>query len=147
MDQNPAAAGTPFTDDFMGGNGDAADNNRVKSGPFRQGQWTLNLLDGGGDSTMQRQFGSNAATLPSPGNVADTLTVTPLDTANWDMGAQPSFRNRLEGWYGPGSVHDRVHLWVGGSMLPGSSPNDLVFFLHHAQHRPAVGRMAAAAPG
>ena len=132
VDQNPAAAGTPFTDDFMGGNGDAADNNRVKSGPFRQGQWTLNLLDGPGDSALQRQFGSNAATLPSPGNVADTLTITPLDTANWDMGAQPSFRNRLEGWYGPGSVHNRVHLWVGGSMLPGSSPNDPIFFLHHA---------------
>lgn len=133
VNQNPAVAGTPFTDDFMGGNGDPADQNRVKSGPFRQGQWTLNLLDGPGDSALQRQFGSNAApTLPSSGNVADTLTVTPLDAANWNPTAQPSFRNRLEGWYGPGSVHNRVHLWVGGSMLPGSSPNDPIFFLHHA---------------
>jgi len=28
-------------------------------------------------------------------------------------------------------MHNRVHVWVGGSMNPGSSPNDPVFFLHH----------------
>jgi tyrosinase len=39
------------------------------------------------------------------------------------------FRSSLEG-----SVHDPVHLWVGGArgdMGPMSSPNDPVFFLHH----------------
>jgi hypothetical protein len=28
-------------------------------------------------------------------------------------------------------MHNRVHAWVGGSMLPHTSPNDPVFFLHH----------------
>jgi hypothetical protein len=46
-----------------------------------------------------------------------------------------SFRNQLEGWVGPISpgpdVHNRVHVWVGGSMAPGTSPDDPVFFLHH----------------
>ena len=28
-------------------------------------------------------------------------------------------------------MHNRVHQWVGGSMGPGTSPNDPVFFLHH----------------
>jgi len=37
----------------------------------------------------------------------------------------------VEGWHGAGSIHNRVHLWVGGSMTPGTSPNDPVFFLHH----------------
>jgi len=30
----------------------------------------------------------------------------------------------------PGSTN-RVHVWVGGSMLPMSSPNDPIFMLHH----------------
>jgi hypothetical protein len=28
-------------------------------------------------------------------------------------------------------MHNRVHAWVGGSMIPITSPNDPVFFLHH----------------
>ena len=28
-------------------------------------------------------------------------------------------------------MHNLVHRWVGGSMGPGTSPNDPVFFLHH----------------
>ncbi len=52
------------------------------------------------------------------------------------------FRNRLEGWVTqrgdsrvkhPGSqMHNRVHLWVGGNMVPMTSPDDPVFYLHHA---------------
>ena len=51
------------------------------------------------------------------------------------------FRNRLEGWVtqrgdsrvrtAGSQLHNRVHVWVGGSMLPMTSPNDPVFFLHH----------------
>jgi hypothetical protein len=45
-----------------------------------------------------------------------------------------SFRNILEGWVSTGpdvDVHNRVHVWVGGSMAPGTSPDDPVFFMHH----------------
>ena len=28
-------------------------------------------------------------------------------------------------------MHNRVHVWVGGDMAPGSSPNDPIFFLNH----------------
>jgi hypothetical protein len=45
-----------------------------------------------------------------------------------------SFRNILEGWVSAGGnvdVHNRVHVWVGGSMSPGTSPDDPVFFMHH----------------
>src|SRR5262249_38403088 len=48
-----------------------------------------------------------------------------------------SFRNVFEGWvpwdpanFGP-ELHNKVHVWVGGSMGPMSSPNDPIFFLHH----------------
>ncbi|MFM8251366.1 MAG: tyrosinase family protein [Planctomycetota bacterium] len=30
------------------------------------------------------------------------------------------------------SMHNDVHNWIGGDMRTGASPNDPVFFLHHA---------------
>ena len=42
-----------------------------------------------------------------------------------------TFRNVLEGWWRGPRLHNVVHVWVGGSMGPGTSPNDPVFFLHH----------------
>ena len=78
--------------------------------------------------------------------IEDTLKVTPYDGPPWITNTetglpQPSFRNRLEGWYGEGNIHNRVHLWVSGgtppefrdagSMFWRTSPNDPVFFLHH----------------
>ena len=39
--------------------------------------------------------------------------------------------NALEGWINGPQHHNRVHVWIGGSMLINTSPNDSVFFLHH----------------
>ena len=138
---DPTVAGSPWTAEFMGGNGDPGQGDKVTTGPFRfdGGQWTLHVTTGAGgadrDNTnyLRRRLAdpSGATSLPTPANVADALTVTPYDAAPWDTSAQPSFRNRLEGWYGAGSIHNRVHLWVGGNMRPMTSPNDPVFFLHH----------------
>lgn len=60
------------------------------------------------------------------------------DRSQWDA-AGDAFRNRVEGWLDPAPVggqrapqlHNRVHVWVGGDMSPGSSPNDPVFYLNH----------------
>ena len=88
------------------------------------------------DRGLQRSFGtSGVATLPTPADVHTTLAVTPIDMAQWDADSD-GFRNRAEGWSGGGSssepmLHNRVHVWVGGDMLPGTSPNDPVFFLNH----------------
>lgn len=79
---------------------------------------------------LQRRFANNVATLPNSDDVAKILKFEVYDGPDWNEGVENSFRNQLEGFRGPG-MHNRVHRWVGGSMGPGTSPNDPVFFLHH----------------
>ena len=139
VNQSPAAVvGSPWTDDFMGKMDATTD--AVTTGPFRQGVWVLNIQQMGETDTMLRralgrpafqQPGTTAPTLPTPTNVSNALLETPYDSPPWNDGTSPSFRDRLEGWHGAGSIHNRVHLWVNGSMLPSTSPNDPIFFLHH----------------
>ncbi|MBI2005408.1 MAG: tyrosinase family protein, partial [Candidatus Aenigmarchaeota archaeon] len=117
--------------DFMGGNGRPSDG-RVMAGPFAfdNGNWNLNVNDDPGQD-LRRRFGQNASSLPTAAQVNQCLAVTPYDSAPWNTSSNPSFRNMLEGWIGPGQIHNRVHVWVGGSMLASTSPNDPVFFLYH----------------
>ncbi|MFC8450316.1 tyrosinase family protein [Kitasatospora sp. NPDC057223] len=118
-------------DDFMGGNGRPGDN-VVTTGEFAgaKDHWKCLRLGIEADE-LTRQFGVHIDSLPSAQDVSDCLGVTPYDSPPWDGSSDPSFRNYLEGGIGP-NIHNRVHQWVGGHMLPLSSPNDPVFFLHHA---------------
>jgi len=149
--KDPSVAASPWTQDFMGGNGDPNENNHVTAGAFAgaNGNWTLTLFDDGEpqDPLLRRDFGTfqGAEELPAADEVRDCLGERPYYVAPWraamdlmkigDNPTKPSFCNRLEGWYGKGSIHNRVHLWVSGaskgSMWWMSSPNDPVFFLHH----------------
>ena len=83
---------------------------------------------------LERSFAtSGVSTLPRVLDVQNALLLTPNDAAAWDAAAG-GFRNRIEGWSGGSGepwLHNRVHVWVGGDMLPGTSPNDPVFFLNH----------------
>jgi tyrosinase len=142
-----------WNSDFMGGNGRPSDG-RVMDGPFAydSGNWNLNISQDG-SSDLKRRFGtiSGSSILPTaqqvyeciddPNGIAEGVPprYDPYDSSPWDANAQPSFRNRLEGWYGPGLLHNRVHVWVGGQAQNGSggtmlfmtSNNDPVFWLHH----------------
>ena len=145
-DKIPADPGYPFIDDFLGGNGGnqpvggTGPNLDVQTGVFAQANgWTLNL---GPSTALQRQFGAAegglAPTLPSTGSITGSLAETTYDSEPFDrtVPGASSFRNLVEGWVGPEpnvNVHNRVHVWVGGSMLPATSPNDPVFFLNHAK--------------
>lgn len=90
-----------------------------------------------GGRGLWRQLGQDPdfPGLPEPAHVQDALrNEQDIDASDWDT-ASTGFRNRLEGWVGhPGGgpgLHNRVHVWVGGDMSPGSSPNDPVFYLNH----------------
>ncbi len=118
-----------WNDDFLGGNGDAG--GVVRTGPFRVGQWTVVNSSGLPAGPLTRAFGQNGLpTLPIQAEIDQVMAVTPYDVSPWNINSNPSFRNQIEGWVGP-NLHNRGHVWVGGSMLPMTSPNDPVFFMHH----------------
>ncbi len=122
-----------WASDFMGGNGDPTANGIVRDGPFRQGEWRLEF-DG---PDLRRQFGSFVPTLPTAAQVQTALQIERYDTPPYDVGSPVnlSFRNFMAGWNHPTAepeMHNRVHNWVGGSMLTETSPNDPVFWLLHA---------------
>ena len=127
VDRTPTAS--LWGPDFMGGNGTGADQ-RVMDGPFAfaTGEWTLNVRDPGDTASfLSRAFGAMGS-LPIQQAVNAAKGVVPYDAAPWNAnsGMNNSFRNRLEG-----VIHNPGHMWVGGSMMAMSSPNDPVFWLHH----------------
>lgn len=117
-----------WRNNFLGGEGSP-----VSRGPFIAAEWrTVPAAGDPADIFLKRCLGcdSDATSLPNQQQVNTALELDTYDTAPWDTTSAPSFRNHLEGW-SPFGLHNKVHVWVGGSMLPGTSPNDPIFFLHH----------------
>ncbi|MQS35402.1 tyrosinase family protein [Streptomyces katsurahamanus] len=135
-DDTPAAS--LWADDFMGGTGRVGDR-QVMTGPFayRNGNWRIDsrITDG---RYLTRNLGRPSApvSLPTADEVAGALSEPWYDMAPWDSTSRGGFRNAIEGWSASGAErwrnHNRVHRWVGGLMLGSTSPNDPVFWLHHA---------------
>ena len=115
--------------DLLGGNGHPV-TQAVQDGPFRQGQWSVVNRSGQPTGPLERAFGRSTARLSTQAEIDQVMMVTPYDSPPWGRFASPSFRDQLEGWTGP-NLHNRGHVWMGGSMLPMTSPNDPVFFMHH----------------
>jgi tyrosinase len=100
------------------------------------------IIDGrlyvGPPRRIWRDAGRGAAGLPDRTDQTWTLADGLYDRSPWDEGAD-SFRNKLEGFQDPREdapraapwMHNRVHVWIGGEMGPGTSPNDPVFWLNH----------------
>lgn len=114
----------PFTNDFLGGDGDSAQGHRVVSGPFAfaAGNFKVRVWDGTtGNPGLLREFGSAAHSyLPDAPLVVSSLNNTPYapGSSSWERVCETG-------------LHNPVHNWVGGNMTQATSPNDPVFFLHH----------------
>ena len=145
--------------DMLGGDGDAAAADIVTTPPFGfdifdnallqdpdvfddPASWIIVDPMGRQNGFLRRALGRDqdaggnpiAPTLPISDDVTDAVeNIDQYDEENWDeqSTAANSFRNVLEGFAGPSGLHNRIHQWVAGSMGPGTSPNDPVFFLHH----------------
>jgi tyrosinase len=123
-DWNLSGANSPFTNDFLGGDGDSAQNHRVVTGPFAfaTNKFQVRVWDvAPGDPALLRDFGDDpSAFLPTATAVASALAKTPYSPGpgSWEVTCE-------------GNLHNPVHRWIGGNMADATSPNDPVFFLHH----------------
>lgn len=133
-----------WQEDFMGGDGHVHQGSQVDLGAFAadKGTWSIKIDPDGNGPALLRQLGRNAPTLPTPEDLQMAMEEDFYDTPPWNGSPFTiGFRNRLEGWVTqrgdpavklPGDqLHNRVHLFVGGTMLSMASPNDPVFFLNH----------------
>ncbi|MBT2408669.1 MULTISPECIES: tyrosinase family protein [unclassified Streptomyces] len=124
------ASSSLWAADFLGGTGRVRDG-QVLDGPFAYaaGKWAIS---GGVDRRpyLRRALGTAVAELPTKAEVNAVLAMPVYDTAPWNSSSD-GFRNHLEGWRGA-NIHNRVHVWVGGQMASAASPNDPVFWMHHA---------------
>lgn len=115
-------------DGCMGGSG-----NPITTGQFVN--WhTIDSLGNPSTSGISRDIGAEGD-LPSYESIAAIIGMTPYDVAPYSTSSKTGFRNALEGWANTSSsqMHNEVHGWVGGLMgVVQVSPNDPVFFLHHA---------------
>lgn len=111
--------------------------NPVSTGPFVPAQFMVKIEANSAGILVQtshglrRAFGVNGApTLPKRTNTAAALAETIYDRSPWNS-TSSGYRNNLEGWNPNLGLHNRVHVWIGGDMLPSTSPNDPIFFMNH----------------
>jgi tyrosinase len=123
----------------LGGNGDPAQGYRVTSGPFAD--WIAIVYDTTTGTFVPRQppglirrIATSATSLPTASQVTQVLSQTVYDSSPWNTTSTTGFRNWVEGGTGfpKPAMHNRVHEWVGGDLRVGTSPNDPVFWFHHA---------------
>lgn len=122
-----------WTEQGVGGNGVLQEGWGVVDGPFAK--WPLVHNGGSKPDILQRQLATYTQSLPTEKAREEMMSLTTYDQEPFDDFRElKTFRNFLEGWF-PSSdgsrMHNQVHVWVGGSMLPGTSPNDPIFYLHH----------------
>ncbi|MFI5495048.1 tyrosinase family protein [Actinoplanes sp. NPDC051859] len=130
-------AGAPiWNEDFMGGNGDRRTDGRVTNGPFAhsKGKWNITRTTDS-NPRLRRSLGVGG-TLPTVADLDRVKALKTYDVTPWNSASSftTGFRNALEGWRPrpqPSAMHNAVHVWVGGNMAGGASPNDPVFWLHH----------------
>ncbi|GGL91376.1 tyrosinase family protein [Nakamurella endophytica] len=128
-----------WTSSWFGTDGDRTQSDRVLNGPFAS--WHALLYDNTkkayvtrSTTGLVRRLGRDSAgspTLPDQSQITDLNTYKTYDISPYGQ-STASFRSRLEGWNAGPRLHNQVHRWVGGDMMVGTSLNDPVFWIHHA---------------
>ncbi len=138
-----------FQDDFLGPNGGAGG---VGGGTVRSGYFAFDRPGAGANPTplpawwpggagglpgwrvksqLQQGWGSTLQRSFSPFGQLETQADVQTCLAKLNYENPGGFRPFLEGG-GPLQMHNGMHGWVGGNMGdPNSSPNDLIFYMHH----------------
>jgi hypothetical protein len=143
--RQPGDPDWPFLNDLLGGLG-TGPGNAVQTGPFAgsTGDWDIRVTDPGDAHTVLRRVSvtnPGSSWLPSTTTSRDALSASPYDSSPYNDNNFPSpgdsaasFRKSLEFF-----LHNGPHNWVGNEdsdfldMMAATSPNDPIFFLHHAQ--------------
>ena len=128
-----------WAEDCMGGQGRPVSTGPFAFDPADPASWRVRVAADVQGQLVQRnrglarEFAVSTPTLPTRPEVAAAVDLDTYDQSPWNT-ESAGFRNQVEGWRpleaAPG-LHNRVHVWVGGDMLPSSSPNDPVFYLNH----------------
>ena len=108
----------------------------IDSGPFAEWQTVAFTFPPGqapvSETTgpLRRSLGHDGLEMPSEETIRQVMMYSgwTYDSLPWNGHARQTFRGALEFY-----LHDAVHDWIGGHMaIPEISPNDPVFYLHHA---------------
>jgi tyrosinase len=139
---NPDNPHSVFRHDFMGGSGSPSDEYAVTSGPFRKGEWTLNVHPEGAfwapskTVYLTRNLG-NVSTLPTKADVDEAFAADEYDVPPFNLTSdrRRSFRNALEGERPVNSMDCGADGWIGPSPsdpgMPGTSNR---FTIHNMVH-------------
>ena len=129
--------GFPFRHDFIGVDGTDAGGDRVQREPgapspypypFDPENWEIIMTDDGSwPNYLLRAFGERGDAPNLPENNSVVTGVGSSFRQALSATTYGTLRSRSE------DIHNLVHRWVGGNMLGMTSPNDPVFFQHHAQ--------------
>lgn len=129
---------SPFTEDFMGGDG-VGKQGEVLNGPFAYdgpNNWTLKITHSSHKQEapvsmnfLRRQLGNGKAShLPKSGEVEKILKIVEYDKSPWKLTTRSKgFRPEVE--Y---ALSNLVHRYVNGCMATITAPNDPVFWLHYS---------------
>lgn len=131
-----------FRDDFMGGSGSPSEEYAVTTGPFRKGEWTLNVHPEGTSWApsktiyLTRNLG-NVSTLPTKADVDEAFAAGEYDVPPFNLTSdrRRSFRNALEGEFAAYTMACGADGWMGPRPSdPGTPGTSNRFTLHNLVH-------------